>query len=48
MLVYTSEPLGDDLEVTGPLTCKLYISSVGRPTLILTVRLVDVYPDAPV
>ena len=44
VLVYTSDPLSDDLEVTGPLTCKLYISS-SAPDTDFTVRLVDVYPD---
>ena len=44
MLVYTTEPLGEDLEVTGPLTCKLYISS-SAPDTDFVVKLVDVYPN---
>ena len=44
VLVYTSEPLAEDLEVTGPLTCKLYVSS-SAPDTDFVVRLVDVYPD---
>ena len=44
VLVYTSEPLTEDLEVTGPLTCKLYISS-SAPDTDFVVRLVDVHPD---
>ena len=43
VLVYTSEPLTEDLEVTGPLTCKLYISS-SAPDTDFVVRLVDVHP----
>ena len=42
-MVYTSEPLTEDLEVTGPLTCKLYISS-SAPDTDFVVRLVDVHP----
>jgi putative CocE/NonD family hydrolase len=44
VLVYTSEELKEDLEVTGPLTTQLYISS-SAPDTDFAVRLVDVYPD---
>ena len=44
VLVYTTESLGEDLEVTGPLTCKLYISS-SAPDTDFVVKLVDVYPN---
>ena len=44
ILVYRSEPLADDVEVTGPLTCQLYISSTA-PDTDFVVKLVDVYPD---
>ena len=44
MLVYTSEPLEDDLEVTGPVTMTLYASSSSRDT-DFAATLVDVHPD---
>ncbi len=44
MLVYTSEPLEEDLEVTGPISVKLYASTDGRDT-DFTAKLVDVHPD---
>ncbi len=44
VLVYTSSVLEEDLEVTGPLTVQLYISS-SAPDTDFTARLVDVYPD---
>lgn len=43
-LTYTSEPLGHDLEVTGPITAVLYGLSSAVDT-DWTVRLGDVYPD---
>ena len=44
VLVYTSEPLDRDLEVTGPVVVKLYASTDGRDT-DFTAKLVDVDPD---
>jgi putative CocE/NonD family hydrolase len=44
VLVYTSAVLTEDLEVTGPLTARLYISS-SAPDTDFTMRLTDVYPD---
>ena len=44
VLVYTSEPLQDDLEVTGPVVLQLWASSSARDTDFVG-RLVDVYPD---
>ena len=43
VLVYSSEPLSEDTEVTGPLSCKLYVSS-SAPDTDFVVKLVDVYP----
>jgi len=44
VLVYTSEPLKQGIEVTGPLQAVLYVSSSARDT-DFTVKLVDVYPN---
>ena len=44
VLVYTSEPLEEDLEVTGPVIMKLHASTDGRDT-DFTAKLVDVHPD---
>ena len=44
VLVYTSQPLTEDLEVTGPLSCKLYISS-SAPDTDFVVKLIDVHPN---
>lgn len=44
ILVYTSEPLEDDLEVTGPVELKLYAASSAVDT-DFTAALTDVYPD---
>ena len=44
MLVYTSAPMEDDLEITGPVTAKVYASTDGRDT-DFTAKLVDVHPD---
>ena len=43
-LVFTSEPLQEDLEVTGRIIAKIYLSSNCRETDVV-VRLTDVYPD---
>lgn len=44
VLVYTTPPLTEDLEVTGPVEAKLYASTSARDTDWM-VRLVDVHPD---
>jgi putative CocE/NonD family hydrolase len=44
VLVYTSAPLNDDLEVTGPIGVHLWASSSALDT-DFTAKLVDVYPD---
>jgi putative CocE/NonD family hydrolase len=44
VLVYTSEPLEEGLEVSGPIDFTVYVSSDRRDTDV-TVKLVDVYPD---
>ncbi len=44
VLVYTTEPLAEDLEVTGQITLKLYASS-SAPDTDFTATLVDVHPD---
>lgn len=44
VLVYTTDPLSEDLEVTGPLTARLYVATSARDT-DFTVALVDVHPD---
>jgi len=43
-LTFTSPPLGQDLEVTGPVIAKLFISSSAADT-DLVVRVTDVFPD---
>ena len=44
VLVYTSEPLDQDLDVTGFVRAKLFVSSDAKDT-DFTVKLVDVHPD---
>ncbi len=44
VLVYTSDPLVEGIEVTGPMDAVLYVSSSARDT-DFTLKLVDVYPD---
>lgn len=44
VLVYTTAPLQEDTEVTGPVTATLYAATTARDT-DWTVKLVDVYPD---
>ncbi|HEV2665571.1 MAG TPA: CocE/NonD family hydrolase, partial [Blastocatellia bacterium] len=44
VLVYTTAPLKEGIEVTGPITATLYVSSSARDT-DFTVKLVDVYPN---
>ena len=44
VLVYTTDPLEEDLDVTGFVRAKLFVSSDAKDT-DFTVKLVDVYPD---
>jgi predicted acyl esterase len=44
ILVYTSEPFKDGVEVSGPITPTLYVSSDAKDT-DFTVKVLDVYPD---
>jgi len=44
ILVYTSDPLRDATEVSGPVEVTLYVSSDAKDT-DFTVKLLDVYPD---
>jgi putative CocE/NonD family hydrolase len=44
ILVYTSDPLKEGVEVSGPIDATLYVSSDVKDTDV-TVKLIDVYPD---
>ncbi len=44
ILVYTTEPLKEGTEVSGPVAVTLYVSSDARDT-DFTVKVLDVYPD---
>ncbi|MFY9553182.1 MAG: CocE/NonD family hydrolase [Blastocatellia bacterium] len=44
ILVYSTEPLKQGIEVSGPIEVTLYVSSDARDT-DFTVKLIDVYPD---
>jgi uncharacterized protein len=44
ILIYSSEPLKNTLELAGPVKVSLYLSSDRKDT-DLTIKLVDVYPD---
>jgi putative CocE/NonD family hydrolase len=44
VLIYSSEPLPEDLEVTGEITAVLYAATSARDT-DFTAKLVDVWPD---
>src|SRR5262245_34909905 len=44
ILVYSTEPLKDGIEVSGPIEVTLYVSSDVKDTDI-SVKLIDVYPD---
>jgi putative CocE/NonD family hydrolase len=44
ILVYTSEPFKEGVEVSGPITPTLYVSSDAKDT-DFTVKVLDVYPD---
>lgn len=45
VLVFQSEPLAQDLEVTGPVLIKLWISS-SAPDTDFTAKLIDLYPPS--
>jgi putative CocE/NonD family hydrolase len=45
VLVFQTEPLADDLEVTGPVAVNLWIASTAVDT-DFTVKLLDVYPPS--
>ena len=45
VLVFQTPPLGVDLEVTGPIVARLWISS-NCPDTDVTVKLIDVYPPS--
>lgn len=44
ILTFTSDPLEEDIEVTGNLSAKIYFAST-QPDTDIVVRLTDVYPD---
>jgi putative CocE/NonD family hydrolase len=44
VLVYSTEPLASDLEITGPIELILYVSTTA-PSTDFTGKLVDVFPD---
>jgi putative CocE/NonD family hydrolase len=44
ILVYTTEPLKEGMEVSGPIELTLYVSSDAKDT-DFTAKLIDVYPD---
>jgi uncharacterized protein len=44
MLVYSTNPLAEDLEATGPITAVLQVTT-SAPSTDFTAKLVDVYPD---
>jgi putative CocE/NonD family hydrolase len=44
ILVYTTEPLKEGMEVSGPMEATLYVSSDDKDT-DFTVKVIDVYPD---
>src|SRR5437762_4342739 len=44
VLVYSTKPLKEDLEVIGPVKAALYVSTSARDT-DFTAKLIDVFPD---
>ena len=44
VLVYTTEPLKDGMELTGPIEATIHLSSDRKDTDV-TVKVIDVYPD---
>ena len=45
MLVFATEPLAEDMEVTGPIEVKLWVSS-SAPDTDFTAKLIDWYPPS--
>ena len=45
VLVFQTEPLTEDIEVTGPITARLHIASDG-PDTDFTLKLIDIYPPS--
>jgi len=46
VLVFQSPALTEDLEITGPITARLYVAS-DHPDTDFTIKLIDVYPPGP-
>jgi putative CocE/NonD family hydrolase len=46
VLVFQTDPLAEDMEVTGPIAARLWVSSDG-PDTDITVKLIDVHPPNP-
>ena len=46
VLVFHTEPLTEDVEVTGPIVARLHVAS-DRPDTDFTIKLIDVYPPNP-
>ncbi len=46
ILVYTTEPLTEGMELSGPIEVTLYVSSDAKDT-DFTAKVIDVYPDGP-
>jgi uncharacterized protein len=46
VIVFQTEPLAEDVEVTGPITVNLFVSSTATDT-DFTAKLIDVYPPNP-
>lgn len=44
VMVYQTEPLGDDVTLTGPLSASLFVSTTGTDADFV-VKLIDVFPD---
>jgi hypothetical protein len=44
VLVYSTEPLSEDLTISGPITAELHVSTTGTDA-DWVVKLIDVYPD---
>ena len=43
VIVFQTEPLSEDVEITGPIEVNLYVSSDARDT-DFTAKLLDIYP----
>jgi uncharacterized protein len=46
LLVFSTEPLPEDLEIAGPIECRIWLASTA-PDTDLVVRVLDVEPDGP-